>query len=411
MIRTDYRLIAVLGFAFAAALLPGEAQAASLLATISHRAAVLAFAVCAGLCFREVGFVRRQSAIASDIQCLTVFAVSCAAFGVLGFPLALSADQSGAIWRGVIGSFGAISDRAGLARAGALEIAVAAIAAQAVSGALAERVRLLPLLIFTALFAGLVFPITLSWQSGWLARLGFIDYAGSAFIHCAAGAAALAGIIVLGGRTGRFDPSHQLQSKEHHSFLLAGAGTLVVLIGWQGLVTGLLSTLPIALTAGALSHVLLSLNLSAAAGALVALAGAFVWHRGRILPIAFNGVVAGLVAISADPAHPSLIVALVIGGVAGALAALVPILLEQMRLDDVTGTIPVHLCAGIWGTLAVLMSAPGAHFGTQLAGVAAIFGFTFAVCFALFLALQILFGLRTSAERMPPPVSVPSSAL
>lgn len=411
MIRTASRLTAVLGFACAAALFPGEARAASLLSTISHRAALLAFGVCAGLCLREVGLVRRENAMAADIQCPSVFLVSCIAFGVFGFSLALSVDQPNALWRGVIGSFAAPPGLIGFARSGALEMAVAALAAQAVSGALAERVRLLALLIFSALFAALVFPIILSWQSGWLARLRFVDYAGATFIHCTAGAAALAGIIVLGARNGRFDPNHQLQSKEHHSFVLAGLGTLVALIGWQGLVTGLLSTLPIALTARSLSHVLVLLNVSAAAGAAIALAGALIWHPGRRAAIAFNGVIAGLVAISADPAHPSVLVALVIGAIAGALAALVPMLLEQVRLDDVTGTIPAHLCAGIWGTLAVLISAPGAHLGTQLIGLFAVIGAAFIAALILFLVLQMLFGLRTPAERRPPQAaSIPSSA-
>ena len=411
MILTDLRLHVFLGLALAALLLPVEAEAAPFLTFFSHRAGLLAFAACAGLCLREVGLVRGQSTFAAGIQCISVFAVSCVAFGAVGLSLALSVDQPNAIWRGVIGLFGAPAGHLGFVRAIALEVAVAAIASQAISGALAERIRLLPLLIFTALFAALVFPIALSWQSGWLEKIGFVDYAGATYVHCAAGAAALAGVIVLGGRVGRFDPNHQLHSKEHHSFPLAGLGTLVVLVGWQGLVTGLLSTLPIALTAGALSHVLMCVNLSAAAGVIVSLIGAFIWHRGRVAAVGFNGLVAGLVAISADPAHPTPVVALAIGAVAGALAVLVPMLLEEMRLDDVTGAVPAHLCAGAWGTLAVLMSAPGAHLGTQLEGVLAVSAFTFITSFALFLVLQILFGLRKHTERIPPPIaSIASSA-
>ena len=410
MIRTGFSSIVLLGLVPTAALLPQDAQAAGLLSQISHHAGLWAFAVCAGLCLREVGLVRRENAIGADIQCLSVFLVSSLAFGALGFSLATSADQPNALWHGVIGSFGAAAARSGFARSGALTVAVAALAAQAVSGALAERVRLLPLLIFAALFASLLFPITLSWQSGWLARAGFVDYAGATFIHCAAGSAALAGVIVLGARIGRFDPTHKLEGREHHSFVLAGLGTLLVLIGWQGLVTGLLSTLPISLTSRSLSHVLAVLNVAAATGAIIALAGGFIWHRPRVLTIAFNGLVAGLVAISADPAHPSLGVAILIGGVAGALAALVPLLLEQIRLDDVTGAIPTHLCAGIWGTVAVLFSTPGAHLLTQIVGTAAVVGVTFVAAFVLFFVLQILLGLRKEAERARPAARVSSSA-
>ena len=410
MVRTNFRFAIFVGFVFALALLPGEAQAASLLKLISDRAALLSFAVCAGLCMREVGLVRRQNAFAADIQCFTVFVVSCFAFGLLGFPLAQSVDQPGAVWGGVVGKFGLASITQGFARSGALEIALAAIAAQAVSGALAERVRLSPLLVFTACFSGLVFPIALSWQSGWLEKIGFIDYAGATYIHCTAGAAALAGVMVLGARTGRFDPTYTLESKEHHSFPLAGLGTLILLAGWQGLVTGLLSTLPIALSERVLSRVLLNLDISAVAGAGVALIGALVWHRGRVSSVAFNGVIAGLVAISADPAHPTLLIALGIGLVAGALAAVVPLLLERLRLDDVTGAVPAHLCAGAWGTLAVLVSAPGARFGTQLEGMLAVSAFSFAAAFILFLVLQVLFGLRTNKERLPPSIASVSSA-
>jgi ammonium transporter, Amt family len=404
----------LLGFVLFAGAVPIEAHAQSF-SMLSRHSGALAFAICAGFCLRHVGLVRRQSAFAADIECIVVFIVSCAAFLLVGWNLLLSVGGDGALVRGVIGSLSVPHLTPVMSHVIVLTTASAAIAIQIVSGALAERIRLGPLAIFALIFAGAVYPIIVSWQfaGGWLAKAGFIDYGGATFIHVAGAAAALAGIIVLGARIGRFDPSYRLEDKEHHSYLLAGLGTLLVIIGWQGLIGGLFGTLPVGPSERGLVHILRALNCSAASAGAVALMVALVVHRSRAIPITLNGIVAGLVAISADPAHPSIAIALLVGVGAGLLAALVPLALERARLDDVTGAVPAHLCAGIWGTLTVALSAPGANLGTQAIGALAVGVVAFAVSLVIFLVLQIAFGLRSSRERQDaanPPKSAARAA-
>ena len=392
--------------ALAALLAAGPALAASGLATSSEastlapRLALAAFLVCAGLGLRQVGLVRRHNSLEADLQSLAIFGCACIAFWLVGFDLLRSAGSAMALIPGVIGTV-AFWHKAHHARALTVELAAAGIVAMVVAGALAERIRRAPIIIAAIVLGGFLFPIVASWQwgDGWLARLGFVDLGGATLIHSVAGWAALAGAIVLGGRAHRFDPNHQLSDREHHSFGIASFGTAALFIGWQGLIGGLRAAGPLPLSDEGLVQMLLHIDLAAFAGCVAAFALGFWLDRPRAVVVALNGVIAGLVAISADPQSAGIVMSLVIGGIAGIIAGLVPIALERMRIDDVTAAIPAHLCAGIWGTLMAAVSGPGAHIGTQAIGILAVGGFSFAASFILFLVLQILFGLRALPER------------
>lgn len=359
---------------------------------------VLAFAVCAGLCLRQSGLVRRPYAASADLQCLAVFVAGCAAFWSVGFGLMTSAGEAGAVVPGLLGKFGFLNWPAGAARSFFLDMAIAAIVGQAIAGALAERMRFVPLVIFALLVTGAIFPIVASWRwgGGWLAERGFVDFGGATLVHSVAGWAALAGTMVLGGRRGRFDSNYELDDTAHHSLLLAFLGTLLVLAGWQGVMAGLARMVPVGLPVPSLAPLLANINIAAFAGGAVALGAGFMLDRARLVPIALNGILAGLVAISADPLHATILSSLLVGAVAGVLAASIQKLIEILRLDDVTDAITAHLAAGIWGTLAAAFTAPHASLGVQALGIVSVGAFVFAVSFALFFVLQILFGLRAN---------------
>jgi Amt family ammonium transporter len=330
----------------------------------------LGFLVSLGLALRQAGLTRGRL-VQGDLSGFAVFVAACWAFALARLGL-----ETGPLAGGLAG---------------------AGLAALVVAGALAERIRLVPLLLFTLLLAGAIVPIAQSWSSGggWLADAGFIDAGGATAIHSSAGWAALAGAIVLGARGRRFDPSQP--GKRLGAFALASVGTALVFVGWQGLLAALAGGA--GASNAALVHMLLNACLAALTGSITAFAIGYWLDRPNAVPIALNGVIAGLVAISGDPASPGLVLAPIIGGVGGAIAALMPRALERARIDDVTGGVPAHLCAGIWGTLAVALSAPGASILAQLAGIAAVGGFSFIASFILFLALQLLVGLRSLSEQ------------
>ena len=390
-------IAATIGLALIVALMPVYAQAAAAPVLTPSRLNILAFAVCAGLCLRKVGHVRSHHALQADMQCFAVFVVCCIAFWALGFDLLRSVNSKSALIRGVVGGFSLGGWYPGSARSMLIELAAAAITGQVVIGTLAERIRLVPLLIFLAVLAGVVFPIAASWQwgGGWLAGAGFVDFAGATVIHSVAGWAALAGAIVVGARPGRFARDGEPHGMGNHSGLLMVLGSLVLWLGWQGLVGGLRAGTPMPPSSTTLAHVLTVTNVAAVSGLIAATAASALVPRWFTVDATLNGLIAGLVAISADPIHATILWSIVVGVGAGLIVAYAPILLYRLRLDDVTGSIPAHLGAGIWGTLVAAFSAPGANLAIQLLGVLAVGAGAFIVSFVLLVILQLLFGLRS----------------
>ena len=273
----------------------------------------------------------------------------------------------------------------------------AATAATIVSGAIAERVKLSAYLIFTVIFVGIVYPLIGSWQwgGGALKEMGFYDFAGSTLVHSVGGWAALAGVILVGPRIGKY-VNGQTVNKPAVSVPLAVIGAFLLWLGWFGFNGGsVLSANP-----ALVSLVLVITCLGACAGAIGALLTSYITSKRLDLGMVLNGILAGLVGITAgaDVLTPG--TAILVGFVSGILVVISSILLDRMKLDDVVGAISVHLTCGVWGTLAVgiFSSNPEHNFLTQLIGVAICGATAFASAFAIFYVLKVSMGIRVSEE-------------
>ena len=272
-----------------------------------------------------------------------------------------------------------------------------ATTASIVSGTLAERVRLWTFFVFIILLTGIIYPIVgaWTWGGGWLGAMGFKDFAGSTIVHSTGGWAALAGAIVVGARRGKFRADGSVKATPPSNIPIVTLGVFILWFGWFGFNGGSQLALGGATDAVAISHILVNTNLAGGAGFLVAL----VIERpllGRIdLMAGLNGALAGLVSITAGPDFVTHFWAVIIGAVGGGICVAGLRLLEVLKVDDVVGAIPVHLFAGIWGTLATCIVA-GGHFGVQLLGVVAIGVYVFAVSWVVWMALKQLMGVRVS---------------
>ena len=274
-----------------------------------------------------------------------------------------------------------------------------ATAASIVSGALAERVKMWPFFLFTLLLTGIIYPIVgaWTWGEGWLDSMGFQDFAGSTIVHGTGGWAALAGVLVVGPRWGKFKRDGSVKPTPPSNVVVVTLGVFVLWFGWFGFNGGSQLALGSAEDAVAMGHVLVNTNLAAAAGVMTALAfSRFILGRMDMFA-GLNGAIAGLVSITAGPDITAHVWAIFIGAIGGIICTAGIKLLEKLKLDDVVGAVPAHLFAGIWGTLAVCIAA-GGNFGVQLLGVAAVGVFVFVVSLALWMVLRAVLSVRVSRK-------------
>jgi Amt family ammonium transporter len=274
-----------------------------------------------------------------------------------------------------------------------------ATTASIVSGTMAERIKFWPFLIFTAVLTGILYPITGSWQwgGGWLANLGFSDFAGSTLVHSVGGWAALAGALILGARKGRYGPNGEVTPMPGSSIPLATLGMFILWLGWFGFNGASQLALGTIADAGDVSRIFVNTNLAAAAGAVTTIILLQVIYKKIDVTMVINGALAGLVSITAEPLAPSVPAALFIGAIGGVIVVFAVPLLDKLKIDDVVGAIPVHLLAGIWGTLITPLSGSGSY-GTQIVGIVAIGAFTMALSAVIWLILRATIGIRASEE-------------
>ena len=274
-----------------------------------------------------------------------------------------------------------------------------ATAASIVSGTLAERIKVWPFLIFVVVLTGILYPIQGSWTwgGGWLAEMGFSDFAGSTIVHSVGGWAALTGAIILGPRKGKYGPDGRVNAMPGANLPLATLGTFVLWFGWFGFNGGSQLALGTGLDAIAMSIVYVNTNLGAAAGVVAALVVSQLMFKKIDLTFVLNGAIAGLVAITAGPDLQNHAMALVVGGIGGALAVIAIPLFDKLRIDDVVGAISAHLVAGVWGTLAVGIFG-GGDLVVQVIGIAAVGAFMVVTSGVLWLLLKATVGLRVSDE-------------
>jgi Amt family ammonium transporter len=276
----------------------------------------------------------------------------------------------------------------------------AATAATIVSGAVAERIKLHSFLIFATLFVAISYPITGMWKwgNGWLNTMEtpFYDFAGSTLVHSVGGWAALAGVIILGPRLGKYVDG-KIKPIPGHSLPLATIGVFLLWLGWFGFNGGsVLSANP-----GLVSLTLVTTSLAASAGAIGAMFTAWILLKKPDLSMVLNGILAGLVGITAGADQMNMWSSIIIGLVAGTVVVFSVLFFDKIKLDDPVGALSVHLVCGIWGTLAVGIlgaKAGGAQLMSQLIGIVSIGAFTFLFAFVLFLVIKAIFGLRVSAE-------------
>ena len=358
----------------------------------------------AGFAMLESGMVTSKSVSVICAKNIGLYAIAGIMFWLVGYNLAYGIPEGG-----YIGSFTPWSDASAIDTGYAdgsdwfFQMVFCATTVSICSGAMAERIKLWPFFLFAAILAGVIYPIVMGWQwgGGWLAEIGFSDFAGSTLVHSTGGAAALAGIILLGARSGRFDSKGNpkaLQPFAASSIPLVTIGVFILWLGWFGFNGGSQLALGTFEDAVAISTIFINTNLAACGGVLAAgVITRLMYGKTDVIQM-LNGAIGGLVAITAEPLAPSPFAAILIGAVGGLIVVFGTKLLFSFKLDDVVGAIPAHLFAGIWGTLAVPLTNTDATFSAQLIGVLAVNIFVFGVSYIVWSVMKGMFGIRLSKE-------------
>ncbi len=365
----------------------------------------------AGFSMLEAGLVRSKNVTMQLTKNIALFAIAAIMYYLVGYNLMYPGDA----WTvtNIIGSFGtAVLEPVGLAGAEPdltyasvgsdffFQLMFTATTASIVSGTLAERIKLWPFLIFTVILTAFIYPLEGSWKwgGGFLDKdWGFLDFAGSTVVHSAGGWAALAGAIILGPRLGKYK-NGQTVPIVGSNLPLAALGTFILWMGWFGFNGGSQLYMNTAGNVADISRIFANTNAAAAGGAIAALILSQLMFKKPDLTMALNGALAGLVSITAEPLMPSLGLATVIGIIGGVIVVFAIPFLDKLKIDDAVGAIPVHLFAGIWGTLAVLLSNPAATFAGQLVPILIVGAFVFGVSLVVWLALKVTMGIRVSEE-------------
>ena len=372
-------------------------------------AGFLVFFMAAGFAMLEGGLVRSKNVTMQMTKNIALYSVAAIMYWLIGFNLMYPGD-----FNGYVGSFfvPTVLDPVGVSAADAaldyasfgsdffFQLVFVAATASIVSGALAERIKLWPFLAFVVILTGVMYPISGSWQwgGGWLSEAGFSDFAGSTVVHSVGGWAALAGAIILGPRLGKYSKEGKVTPMPGSNLALATLGTFILWLGWFGFNGGSQLAMGTVGDVSDVSRIFANTNMAAAAGAVTALVMTQLLYKKPDLTMVLNGALAGLVSITAEPLAPTLFGALWIGSVGGVIVVLAVPLLDKLKIDDVVGAIPVHLFAGIWGTIAVIFYNGDAALGTQLLGIAAYGVFTFVGALIVWIILKAIVGIRVSEE-------------
>jgi len=370
----------------------------------------LVFFMAAGFAMLEAGLVRGKNVAMQLTKNMALFSLASLFFYILGYNLMYPGD--GWTIQNVIGAFSVTAlEPVGLegveadltyASVGSdffFQLTFCAATASIVSGALAERIKLWPFLVFVIVLVAVIYPIQASWKwgGGFLDAMGFQDFAGSTVVHSVGGWAALTGAIILGPRLGKYRDG-KVNPMPGSNLALATLGTFILWLGWFGFNGGSQLYMDTSGNVADISRIFSNTNTSAAAGAVAALILTQLLYKKPDLTMILNGALAGLVSITAEPLTPSLVSATLIGAVGGVIVVFAVPLLDRLKIDDVVGAIPVHLFAGIWGTLAVCFTNSAASFSVQLTSIVIVGAFVTVASAVVWLVLNAMFGLRVSEE-------------
>ena len=369
-------------------------------------AGFLVFFMAAGFAMLEAGLVRSKNVAMQLTKNIALFSIASIMYWLIGFNTMYPGDFNGYFAIGgqtVLDAVGVAAADAALDYASVgsdfiFQLMFVAATASIVSGAVAERIKLWPFLAFVVVLTGIMYPISGSWQwgGGWLSEMGFSDFAGSTVVHSVGGWAALAGVIVLGPRIGKYKDG-KVNPFPGSNLALATLGTFILWLGWFGFNGGSQLAMGTVGDVSDVSRIFANTNMAAASGAVAALILTQVLYKKVDLTMVLNGALAGLVSITAEPLAPTLFGALWIGAVGGVIVVFAIPFLDKLKIDDVVGAIPVHLFAGIWGTIAVIFYGD-ASLVTQLTGIVAYGVFTFFASLVLWFILKAVFGIRVSEE-------------
>jgi Amt family ammonium transporter len=357
----------------------------------------------AGFAMLEAGMVRSKSVSMQCTKNIALYSIAGLVFWLVGYNLMYDGVDGG-----FFGSFTAFSVPDPSADTGDysaasdwfFQMVFCATTASIVSGTLAERIKLIPFLIFVVLLCGIIYPIQGAWQwgGGFLSELGFSDFAGSTIVHSTGGWAALMGALILGARAGRYTSDGKVNPMPGSSMPLATLGTFILWLGWFGFNGGSQLALGSLEDASSVSKIFMNTNLAAAGGVVAAIILSQILYKKVDLTMTLNGALAGLVSITAEPLMPSPLSAIIIGAIGGIIVVLAVPMLDKFKIDDVVGAIPVHLLAGIWGTLIVPWSNPDTSIVTQFIGVISIGLFVSAISAVVWFVLKSTIGIRVSEE-------------
>ena len=365
-----------------------------------------------GFCMLEAGLVRSKNTTMQLTKNISLFSIAAVGYYLLGYNLMypLGTWSVDGVFSGVIGV--AVMEAVGISADNADDISYAttgsdyffqlmfcAATASIVSGALAERIKLWPFLLFTLILTAFIYPLQASWKwgGGFLDEMGFLDFAGSTVVHSVGGWAALAGALILGPRIGKYKGG-KVVPMPGANLPIATLGVFILWLGWFGFNGGSQLAMGTVGDIADVSRIFANTNAAAAGGAIAALILTQVVYGKVDLTMVLNGALAGLVSITAEPLTPTLGAATLIGAVGGLIVVFSVPLLDKFKIDDVVGAIPVHLLAGIWGTLAVPVTNSDGSFGTQIVSILIVGAFTFVASAVVWFIIKAVLGIRVSEE-------------
>ena len=371
----------------------------------------------AGFAMLEAGMVRSKNVSMQCTKNIALFAIGGIMYWAVGYNIMYEGVDGGYIGTmlpkaisSLVGEQNAIADAVAAGKDPTLysgasdwffQMVFCATAASIVSGTLAERIKIWPFLLFVVVLTGFIYPIQGAWKwgAGWLDGMGFLDFAGSTLVHSTGGWAALVGAIILGARIGKYGPDGQVHAIPGSNMPLATLGTFILWLGWFGFNGASQLAMGTINDVTSVANIFMNTNLAACGGVVVAIVLAQLMYGKIDVTMALNGALAGLVSITAEPLTPSPMMAILIGGVGGAIVVFCVPLLDKLKIDDVVGAIPVHLIAGIWGTMAVPLTNSDGSFVTQLIGIGAIGSFVAISSAVVWLLLKYTIGLRPTEEQ------------
>jgi len=363
---------------------------------------VLVMWMAAGFAMLEAGLVRSKNTTEILTKNIVLYAIACVMFLLVGYNI-MYVDNVAGGWLPSLGAFiGSQAEGAdhSLESDFFFQVVFVATAMSIVSGAVAERMKLWSFLIFTVFLTGFIYPMEgyWTWGGGFLSEAGFSDFAGSGIVHMAGAAAALAAVLLLGARRGKYGKNGSIHPIPGSNMPLATLGTFILWMGWFGFNGGSQLLISDAENASAVGLIFVNTNTAAAGGAIAALlVSKFKWGKADLTMI-LNGALAGLVAITADPLSPSPLVSTLIGMAAGIIVVYSIITFDKLKIDDPVGALSVHGVCGLFGLLVVPFSNEGASFAAQLYGAATIFGFVFGASWIVWSIIKMTVGIRVSAE-------------